>query len=156
MRQCLTNAKAFVIPEEKQFVFDDGASQRKAELVLLIGLLAEEVKGIDGVEFVVAQKLPEIAVELVAARLDDGVHDRAVAAAEFRAVGIGFDLELGDGIHCGLHHVSRAVEHVAKIRVVIDAVEQKVILQRASAVRTEPVRSFDARTRLGGGDARAQ
>ena len=94
--------------------------------------------------FFVAQKLPQVAVELVGAGFDDRVHDRAVAAAEFRAVGIGFDLELGDGVHRRLDHIGGAVEHVAEIRIVVDAVEQKVILQRAGAVGAETVSGFDA------------
>ncbi len=156
LRQRLANAQAFVVSEKEHLVLDDGPAERKAELVLLVRLLTEDVESIDGVEFLVAQKLPQIAVDLVGARLDDGVHDGAVAAAEFRAVGIGFDLELGDGIHRWLDHIGGAVEDVAKIGIVVDAVEQKVILQRAGAVGAETVSSFDARSRLGGSDARAE
>ena len=83
-------------------------------------------------------------MDLVGAGFDDGVHDGAVATAEFGAVGIGLDLEFGDGIHRRLDHIGGAVENVAQIRIVVDAVEQEVILQRPSAVGAEAVRGFDA------------
>ena len=111
------------------------------------------VEVVDGIQFLVSQKLPHVAVDLVCARLDDGVHDGAIAAAEFRAVGVGFDFELGDGIHRGLDHIGRAVKHVAKIGVVVDAVEQEIVLQRAGAVGAEAVCRLDARSRLSGGNA---
>jgi hypothetical protein len=104
--------------------------------------LTEDIEVIVSVHFLVAQKLPHVAVDLVGARLDDGVHDGAVAAAEFGAVGIGLHLELGDGVHGRLHHIRRAVEHVAQVGVVVNAIEQKVILQRAGAVGAEPVALF--------------
>ena len=150
MRQCLANAQALVISEKEQFVLDDGPAQRKAELVLLVRLLTEDVEGVNRVDFVVAQKLPQVAVEPVGARLDDRVHDGAIPAAEFRAVGIGFNLELGDGIHGGLDDISGSVEDVAQIRIVIDAVEQEVILQRPRAVRAEAIGGFDTRSGFGG------
>ena len=95
-------------------------------------------------------------MDLVGAGLDDGVHDGAVAAAEFGAVGVGLNLKLGDGVHRRLDHVSGAVEDVAQVRIVVDAVEQEVVLQRAGAVGAEPVGGFDARPGLGGGNAGAE
>ncbi len=95
-------------------------------------------------------------MDLVGAGLDDGVHDRAVAAAEFGAVGVGFDLEFGDGVHRRLDHIRGAVKHVAQIRIVVDAVEQEIVLQRARAVGAEAVCCFDARAGLGGSDADAE
>ena len=156
LRQCLANTEAFVVSEKEQFVLDDGPAQRKAELVLLVGLLTEDVEVIAGVHFLVAQKLPQVAVDLVGAGLDDGIHDGAVAAAEFGAVGIGLDFEFGDGIHRRLDDISGAVEDVAQIRIVVDAVEQKVILQRAGAVGAEAIGGFDARSGFGGSNARAK
>ena len=96
---------------------------------MLIRLLAENIERIDGIEFFVAQELENIAVKLVAARLDDGVHDRAVATAELGAVRICLYFEFRDRIHRWLNHIGRAVEHVAKIGVVVDAIELKVVLQ---------------------------
>ncbi len=156
MWQSLTNAQAFVVPEKKHLVLDDGAAQGKSELVLLVRLLTELVEAVDGIKLFIAQKLPEVAVDLVGARLDDGVHDRAIAAAEFSAVGIGLDLELGDGIDRRLDHIGGTVEHVAQVRVVVDAVEQEVILQRAGAAGAEAESGFDARSGLGGSNARAE
>ncbi len=95
-------------------------------------------------------------MELVGAGLDNGIHDGAVAAAEFCAIGIGLDFELGDGVDCWLDHVSGAIQDVSQVRVVVDAVEQEVILQRASAVGAEAVSGFDARSGFGRGDAYAE
>ena len=106
--------------------------------------------------FIVAQKFPHVAVNLVGAGLDDGVHDGAVAAAEFRAVGIGFDLKLRDGIHRRLHHISGAVQNVAQIRVIVNAVEQEVVLQGAGAVGAEAICGFDARPGFGGSHTSAE
>ncbi len=92
-------------------------------------------------------------MELIGSGLYNRVHDRAVAAAKLRAIGIGLDFELTDGIDRGLHHVGCAIEHVAQIRVVVDTVEQKVILQRAGAIGAEPISGFDARSWFGCGDA---
>ena len=78
------------------------------------------------------------------------------AAAEFGAVRVGFHLELGDGIHGRLNHISGAVENVAQICIVVDAVEQKIVLQRAGAVRAKSVGSFDARSGLGRSNSGAE
>ena len=117
---------------------------------------SEDVERIGGVQFVVAQILPQVAVDLVGARLDDGVHDGSVAAPEFGGIGVGFDLELGDGVDRRLHHIGRAIEDVAQIRIVVDSVQQKIILQRARTVGAEAVCSFDARSGLGGSHAHAK
>ena len=137
LRQRLANAQTLVISEKERLVLDDGTAQGESELVLFIRLLTADVEGVDCVEFFVAQELPHVAMDLIGARLDDRVHDGAVTASEFGAVGIGLDLELGDGVHRGLNHIGRPVEHVAQIRIVVDTVEQEIILQSARAIGAE-------------------
>src|SRR6266478_282438 len=156
LRQRLANAQTFVVSEKERLILDDRSAQRKAELVLLVGLLTKGVEGVGGVNLFVPQKLEHVAVDLVGPRFDDGVHNGAVAAAEFGIVRIGLNLKLGDGVHGRLHHIGCAIEDVAQVRVVVDAVEQEVILQRASAVGAEAEAGFDARTGLGGSDAGAE
>src|SRR5580704_18952463 len=87
LRQRLANAQAFVVSEKERLILDDRSAQRKAELILLVRLLTECVKGVGGVNLLVPQKLEHVAVDLVGPGFDDGVHDGAVAAAEFGAVG---------------------------------------------------------------------
>ena len=152
----LADPQSLVVSKKEHLVLDDRAAQRKAELVLLVRLLAKLVEIVGGIEFFIAQELPNVAVDLICARLDDGIHDGAVAAAKFRAVGIGLDLELGDGVHRRLHHVGSPVEDVAQVGVVVDAVEQEVVLQRACAVGAESVRCFDPRAGLGRSYSSAQ
>ena len=95
-------------------------------------------------------------MDLVGPRLDHGVHDGSVAAAEFCAVGVSFDLEFSNRVDRRLHDICGAVEHVAQVGIVVDAIEQEVILQRARAIGTEAIRRFDARSWLGRGNARAK
>src|SRR5258708_37903586 len=53
--QPLANAQAFVVSEKERFVLDDGPTQRKSELVLLVRLLAERVEGVGSVNLFVPQ-----------------------------------------------------------------------------------------------------
>src|ERR1700686_1393980 len=156
LRQPLSNAQAFVVSEKEGFVLDDGPTQSKSKLILFVRLLTEDVEGVGSVNLFVPQKLEHVAVDLVGPGFDGGVHDGAVAAAEFGAVGIGLDLKLGDGVHGRLHHVGGAVENIAQVRIVVDAVEQEVILQSAGAVGAEAESRFDARSGLSGSDADAK
>ena len=94
--------------------------------------------------FLVAQKLPHVAMDLVGAGFNDGVHDGAVATAEFGAIGIGFDLKFCDGVHGWLDHICGAVKNVTQIRIIVDAVEQEVVLQGPSSIGAEAIRGFDA------------
>src|SRR5580658_9666505 len=95
-------------------------------------------------------------MDLVGARLNHGVHDCPVATSEFSAVGVGLNLELGNRIDRRLHHIGGAVQDVAKICVVVDAVQQEIILQRAGAVGAEAIRCYDARSGFSGSHANAQ
>ena len=78
-------------------------------------------------------------MELVCARLDLNIDDAAVGAAEFRGIGAGLNLEFLDRIH------AREDDDRIQIQlVIVDAVEQEIILQRAGAVGAEAESGFDA------------
>ena len=86
----------------------------------------------------------------VGAGFDHGVQNRAIASAEFRAVVVGLNLEFLDGVNGRLNHVRRFIQHVAQIRIIIDSVQQKIILQRTRAVHAESKISAHARARFAG------
>ena len=151
----LAEAQALIVSEKEHFVLDDGPAEGKAKLVLLVRLLSG-IEPVQRVELLVAHEFEKIAVKLIGAGFDDGVHDGAVAAAEFGAVGIRLHLEFRDRIHRRLHHVCGTVEHVAKVGVIVNAIEQEVVLQGTRAVGTEPGAGLRARAGLGGRYARAQ
>ena len=62
LRQPLPDAQALVVSKEEQLILDDRPAQRKSELVLLVGLLAKLVELVRRVDFFVAEKFPNIAV----------------------------------------------------------------------------------------------
>src|SRR5579859_2641370 len=148
LRECLADARALVVSEKERLVLYDRATEGESKLVLLVRHLAENVESIVGVKFFVPQEFKNVAVKLIGAGLDDGIHDGAVAASEFGAVRIRFHLEFGDGIYRRLHHIGGAVEHVAQIGVVVNAVEQEIVLQGARAVGAETRAGFHARARF--------
>ena len=153
LRQRLTDAQAFVIDEEEGAILDEGPAESGAELVLLVLRPSEEVESVASIELFVAQEFVQVTVESIGAGLDDGIHDGAVAAAELGTVGVGLDLEFTNGVDGGLDDVSTAIEDVAEIGVVVDAIEQKVILQGTGAIGTEAPTGLSSRSRLAGGDA---
>src|ERR1019366_8691517 len=126
--QRLPNAQPLVVHEEERTILPNGPAKRDSELVLLVGLPAEEIERVSAVQLVIAEELVQVAVEAVGAGLDDRIHDGTIAATEFRTIGISLCLEFADGVDGGLDHIRAAVQHVAQIGVVVDAVEQEVIL----------------------------
>src|SRR5262249_16852953 len=129
LRQRLPNSQAFVIDEKERAVLNDRTAECCAKLVLLIGLPAKEIKGVTSVELIVAEELVCVAVELISPRFYDRIHDRAVAAPEFSAIGVGLHLEFANGIHRWLNHISAAIEHVTEVGVIIDAIQEIIVLQ---------------------------
>ena len=65
MRNCLPHSQAFIITKEKGSILDDRSANRKAELVLPVGLLSEGLKGVGRVEFVIPQELPDAPMKSV-------------------------------------------------------------------------------------------
>ncbi len=92
-------------------------------MILLIRLAAEGVKCVPAIEFVVAQKLVYIAVQLVGAGLDDRIQDRAIAAAELGTVGVGLHLEFRNSIHGRLNDIGGLVQYIAQVRIVVYPIE---------------------------------
>ena len=135
--RCLPDPQTLVIEEEKRPILDNRSTQRESELILLVRLASELVKGISGIKLLIAQKLVNVAMQLIGARLNDGIHDGAIAATELSAVCVGLHLKLCNCIYGRLNHVRGFVEQVAEIGIVVNAVEQKIVLQRACTVRTE-------------------
>ena len=144
LRAALNDAKAFVIHEEKCLVVNDWAAECRPELILVIGLTAEQVESVGRVEGIIAKELVCVAVKLVGAGLDDGVENGAVATAKFRAVRVGLNFELLDRIDRRLDDVGLARENVTEVGVVVNAVEQEIVLQGACAVGAETVAGGNA------------
>ena len=133
----MPDPQTLVIEEEKCPILDNRSTKRESELILLVRLASELVKGISGIKLLIAQKLVNVAMQLIGARLNDGIHDGAIAATELSAVCVGLHLKLCNCIYGRLNHVRGFVEQVAEIGIVVNAVEQKIVLQRACTVRTE-------------------
>ena len=90
-----------IIGEEEGLVFADRPAERSAELILLERLGGRsEVVG--GIENVVAEKLPEGAVDLVGAGTGDDVGGRPETVAEFGVGVMGEDAEFGTASTGGL------------------------------------------------------
>ena len=99
-------AGAFIVAEEEDVILPDWASQRSAELIpyqdRLLRFAGQGVgrrrKGSNRVEDRVADVVVGFAVELVGAAANADVDDGTGRPAILRAVVIGLDLELGDGV----------------------------------------------------------
>lgn len=123
---------AFVVEEEEGFVALDGAAEGASEDIAAEGIapgsraVGEETVGI---EFVVAEKFEDVAVELVGTALEG--HDDACAAdvAVFAAAVAGDDFDLFEGVDVGL-----IADAVADGFSGFDAVEQEVVRLFAIAV----------------------
>ena len=131
---------------------DDRSTQREAELVLLVGRngLDSGIKKVLRIKFFVAQKLVNAAMQLVGPGLNSGIDDGAVAPPELGAIGIRLHLEFFQRLDRGLNYIIRLIEQVGQVRVVIYAIEQEIILQRACSVCREAVSAFVAGTRFAG------
>ena len=122
----LAEARAFVIGKPKSLIALDPAAGRAAELVLAegpSGLAVGVLEEVGGVEFVVAQELPNAAVNLVRARFQRGVEHRAARAAKLGAERVGLEFELANGVHRRLEHIGGATEKVDIVAVIVDAIE---------------------------------
>ncbi len=82
--QRLPQTRALIITKEKGLVFLDGTTHGEAELILAEFPSADTggiVEKVIGIQFVVAQKFPEIAVELIRSALQSGIDRRLRALA---------------------------------------------------------------------------
>ncbi len=83
-------------------------------------------------------------MQLVRARLQGRVEDRAARTAVLRAERARQDSDLVDGVDRGFYDIGDAAEEVDIARVVVDAVEQVVVLRRPHAVGREHERGARA------------
>src|SRR5271169_413188 len=155
LRQSLCDAKAFIVHEEKRSILDDRASKRRSKLILVVGLAAG-IERIPSVDRVISKELVNIAVEAVRPGLDDGVENRAISSSKFRTVRVGLYFEFLYRIYGRLNHVRLACENVSKVRVIVHAIEQIIVLKSPRAIRTESITGFHARTRLARNNSRSQ
>src|SRR5439155_5326225 len=128
----LPDASAFVIEEEKRFVlaivdarYGHRAADRAAKLVLAefaFGDAAGVLKEVGRVKLVIADELPQGAMNLVGTGLDRGIEHRPARASELGAEVARLNLELLDGIDWRLHGIGGAVQKVHGVIVVVDAV----------------------------------
>src|ERR1700683_3411255 len=96
--------EALVSSEKEEAIFADGASDGRAELILLevrFGLAVELREEIVGVEFVVAYEFPGAAVELIGAAATDEVDVGAAAASVGGIVVRGLHVKFLDGVDSG-------------------------------------------------------
>ena len=134
----LPDASAFVIEEEKRFVlaivdarYGHRAANRAAKLVLAefaFGDAAGVLKEVGRVKLVIADELPQGAMNLVGTGLDRGIEHRPARASELGAEVARLNLELLDGIDWRLHGIGGAVQKVHGVIVVVDAVQNVVVV----------------------------
>ena len=93
-------------------------------------------------------------MEPVAAGLDAHDHQRARIASELGRVVAGLDLELGNGVERGHHHLHLAILHAHDVVVIVDAIDDEAVLREGLAVGVETAVAI-APARIGR-DARAQ
>ena len=98
--------------EEEDFVFLDGPANRKsvvipAKLVLYARSARREAtaldEGVKGIEFVVAAKIIDAAVEVVPSGLGDHADHSAGRTPKLRTVAVALNLEFFDGINGRIH-----------------------------------------------------
>ena len=132
------------VAEEERFALDDRAAEVAAEVVLLVIRLRRALtdrEEIIRVEFVVAQELVRGSVQRVRTRLRGDADGGARRLAELRRVRARDDLELADRIHRRPRHLRRQFLDVFGNRVVVEAVEQEIVLQRTDAVHVDAARA---------------
>ena len=140
-RHGLADSRSLVIHKPESLILDNGSAGSSAKLILLerafllTGGIQEEVCRI---YFVITQKLPCAAMDLVRAGFQRGVQHGTPGASELRAERVCLQAELPNGIDRRLHHIGRATEKIHVVRIVIDAVQHVVVLCRTRAVCRKP------------------
>ena len=122
------------VSEEEELVPDDRSAKSAAEHVpAQFGLgkrwVHQIVRPAVGIQNVIAEKLPNIAMVFVRARFDDGVHNSAFEIAELCRGVARDEVELLDRIGS-----RRVAEQIVRYLVVVHAVEQEVVRLLAVAV----------------------
>ena len=143
-RRAARDAGALVVREEEEPVLDHRAADVEAELVLRVARLGQRDEVVLGaevlvevgvrVELLVAQVVVGRAAERIRPRLGRDRDRPARGAPVLRGVGARHDLELLDRVDRRARDLRRQLLDVLRDRVVVDAVEQEVVLERAVAV----------------------
>ena len=139
----LREARRFDVAEKEGLAARDRAAQVAAEVVLLVvrfdGALADREE-IVRVELVVPQELVGGAVHVVGARFGGHADGRAGRFAELGRVRARHHLELANGIDRRPRYLGGQFLDVLGNRVIVEAVEQEVVLQRSDAVNVDASR----------------
>ena len=133
----LAGVRALVVREEERLVPRDRAAEGQPILVAVLGPSLNAgciVEKVVGVELVIAKEVPAGSVKLVRSRLDLRVDDRSLAPAELGVVRPGLDLEGLERVRGRLNGLGAPLLPVGRERVVVDAVEGEVVLEREIAV----------------------
>src|SRR5262249_20454512 len=134
-RDSLTNAPSFIRGEEERSIFHDRPTQRSPELVLIeLRFVARNtIDGREavriGVEFRIAKKLIQVAVQGIRAGLGDDVDYGTGVASVLRVEGIGQHAKFGDAVWRRLH-----CWEIDKLIVSIATVHTEVVGSTASAI----------------------
>ena len=118
----------------------DWTAGGQSKLVLAVLALLNVVRvfeKIRGIELIVAEKLPDGAVQLVGAGFDSGIENRCPGAAEFGTEARGLNFEFLDSIDGRKNNEVRTVQEVHGVGVVVNAVEQVVVLRGPKSIRRE-------------------
>src|SRR5262249_34603490 len=131
--------ETFVIKEEEGAVFYDWSSESESELVANERWFdaSSRLEEADGIEHGIAMIFPQTAVKLIGPGAVRCVDHGAGAASEFRAISVGLDLELLDGVRRDLDDLARKALIAGAIRIVVDAIQQEVIDRIAQPVDVE-------------------
>ena len=141
-------AQPLVVGEPERPIAHDRSANRAAELIALalrLGRSKQLRKIVVGVERIVSEELEQAAVHAVGARLDGGVDNGARAAAVFRRIRIRLDLEFLQRLYRRLDELHVFAAERIRVPDVVDAVEQKDVIERAIAVDVQHTLEIHAR-----------
>src|SRR5205823_5909632 len=128
---------AFIVEKEEQPISHKTSAEVGAELILNVLRLRNSsaiIEEVVGVEDSIAQKLVRGPVIRITAALCRNADQRTRATAVLSRIRIGAHLELLNRVHRWAHDLGRQLLNVFRNRVVVHAVEDEVVLQRAHSV----------------------
>ena len=125
-----------IIKKEEQLVLDDGTADRAAKHVpskLSLGQTVEIILPAVGIQLVVAEVLPDVAVVLVGSGLDGSANDPALEVTKLGRGILRDQVELLDRIRSG-----RVPQKVVRNLVIVHAIKNKVVGLFAVAIDERP------------------
>src|SRR5512146_474541 len=129
---------SLVVKEEEELVLDYGAADSAAEHVpaqrrTVDSGVGEIIFPAVGVQHIVAEILPQVAMESVGPRLDGGADNAPLEVAELCGGVAGDEVEFLNGIGCG-----GVAQQVIRNLIVVHAVQQEVVRLLAIAIDVGP------------------